>query len=288
MGDTGQINVRVESIDDLLAVAEALEHEAAARYRELAARMTQQGDEQLAAQFDVLAKMEDRHAVQIGDRSEVLRGRRPDPNRVVWDTPPNIDEDVERGAEISPYQALAYAVRNEERAFAFYAYLSAEAQSAEIQSLAEDMARDELQHAALLRQYRRRAFHADRPLHPEMPETFDELQRLARRWDAEASLAHAALAQALDVNGEAADAAIFRRLAEEESLSASGEVVAATAKLRSAADGLRLLEEIFDRYALIAERADEETLLAEAQRLANCAIARLASVGGARSNSLLA
>lgn len=288
MGDTGQINVRIESIDDLMAVAEALEQEAAARYRELAARMTQQGDAQLAAQFDILAKMEDRHAIQIGERSEVLRGRSPDPDRVVWETPPDPDEDAARGAEISAYQALAYAVRNEERAFAFYAYLAAEAQSTEIRTLAEDMARDELQHAALLRQYRRRAFHEKRPLPTEIPETFDELQMLARRWDAQASSAHAALAQALDVNGETADATIFRRLAEEERLSAAGEVSATTAKLRGAADGLRLLEEIFDRYALIAERANDETLLAEAQRLANRAIARLASVGGTRSNSLLA
>ena len=51
-----------DSADDLLAVAEALEHEAAARYRSLAARMARQGDAELAAQFDALAGMEDRHA----------------------------------------------------------------------------------------------------------------------------------------------------------------------------------------------------------------------------------
>ena len=287
MGDTGQVNVRVESIDDLLAVAEALEKEAAARYRELTARMRQQGDAQLAAQFEALARMEDRHAAQIGDRSEVLSGQRPDPNRVVWDTPSNADDDAGRGAEISAYQALAYAVRNEERAFAFYAYLSAEAESAEIRTLAEDMAREELQHAALLRQYRRRAFHENRPLARETPETVDELKRLARRWDGEAAASHAALAAALDAIGEAADAAIFRRLAEDEARSAANEPITAAAKLRSAADGLRLLEESFDRYVSIAERSADEILVAEAQRLAERTVARLALAGGARSNSLL-
>ena len=162
MGDTGQIHVRVGSTDDLMAVAEALEHEAAARYRALSARMARQGDEELAAQFEALAHMEDRHASQIGDRSQTLFGHRPDPARVKWETPPGFDEDEARGAEISAYQALAFAVRNEERAFAFYSYLSAEAKHDEIRALAEDLARDELQHAALLRQYRRRAFH-DRP-----------------------------------------------------------------------------------------------------------------------------
>jgi len=287
MGDTGQIHVRVNSTDDLMAVAEALEHEAAARYRALSARMARQGDDELATQFEVLAGMEDRHASQIGDRSEVLFGHRPDLARVRWETPPGFDEDEARGAEISAYQALAFAVRNEERAFAFYSYLSAETEHDEIRALAEDLARDELQHAALLRQYRRRAFHDKRPAPTETPETVDELLSLARRWDAEAALAHGALARGLGALGENADALVFSRLADEEARSAANTPAANVPMLRSAADGLRLLEECFDRYALIAEKADDEKLMAEAQRLAETIVARLALAGGIRSNALL-
>jgi hypothetical protein len=50
---------------------------------------------------------------------------------------------------------------------------------------------------------------------------------------------------------------------------------------------LRIVEESFDRYASIAERADDERLIAEAQRLASISVSRLAVAGGARSNALL-
>jgi rubrerythrin len=277
----------MRSADDLLGVAEALEKEAAARYRNLAARMTRQGDLEMAAQFEALAGMEDRHASQVGDRSLALLGHRPDVTKVKWETPPGFDEDEARGAELSAYQALAFAVRNEERSFAFYSYVSAEAEDKEIRALAEDLARDELQHASILRQYRRRAFHGKRPSSWPMPSTIGELQAMARHWDAEAAQAHATLADALEAIGEAEDAAIFRRLAAEETQSAEGSGAASTVRLRSAADGLRILEESFDRYALIAERAKDEYLVAEAQRLARISVGRLAMAGGARSNALL-
>ena len=61
------------------------------------------------------------------------------------------------------YRALAIAVRNKERAFAFYSYIAAEARSPGVRALAEDLARDELEHAAVLRRERRRAFRRERP-----------------------------------------------------------------------------------------------------------------------------
>jgi len=268
-------------------VAEALEHEAAARYRSLSARMARQGDLEMTALFDTLAGMEDRHASQIGDRSLELLGHRPDVAHVKWETPPGYDEDEARGAELGAYEALAFAVRNEERAFAFYSYLSAEAESDAIRAMAENFARDELQHAALLRQHRRRAFHTKRPATFETPTNVDELRALARRWDAEAAAAHAGLADALRANGEDADAAIFQRLVDDEMRCAAGVQAAPAQGLRSAADGLRILEECFDRYATIAERSDDETLVAEAQNLASNIVVRLAIAGGARSNTLL-
>lgn len=283
MSRTGQTPMREGSVDELLAVAQALEQEAAARYRALSARMARQGNAEMAAQFEFLAGIEDRHATHVADRGRALLGHAPDPARVRWELPAGYDEEEASGASLGAYQALAFAVRNEERAFAFYTYVAAEAEHPDLRALAEELARDELEHAALLRRQRRRTFQVHRPIAVERPESVDALRLLARRWDAEAAAAHAALAKALDEAGESADAAIFRRLAEQE----GGAGAAAARKLRSAADGLRLLEEGFDRYAVIGERADDERVVAEAQRLAGEMVGRLALAGGARSNTLL-
>ena len=287
MSKTGQVTAPVRSVEDLMAIAQALEQEAALRYRALSARMAKQGDTTLAEQFEVLADIEDRHASHVADRSRTLLGHAPDLVRVRWEVPSGCYEEDVRGASLSAYQALAFAVRNEERAFAFYTYVAAEAEDPDVRALAEDLARDELQHAALLRHHRRRAYHAERPPAPEVPQNVDALRALARRWDAEAAVAHAALAKALDEVGEAEDSLIFRRLAAQEEIAANGAVATAVPKLRSAADGLRLLEQGFDRYALIGERSEDERVVAEAQSLAGEMIGRLALAGGARSNTLL-
>ncbi len=279
------LNFQIGTVEELLALAEALEREAATRYRGLAARMTRQGDTDMAAQFNVLARMEDRHVRQVADRAQSLLGRRPGSLSVAWDLPLNYDED-ERGASLSAYQALAFAVRNEERSFAFYTYVAAEAKNPAVRAMAEDLARDELEHASILRRHRRRAFHSDRPVVVEIPGNVDVLRVSARRWDGAAAVAHAALARALDEVGESADAAVFRRIAAEEEKAAAGATGAALPNLRNAADGLRLLEEAFDRFALIGERSKDEKVVAEAQRLSGEMIARLALAGGTRSNTL--
>ena len=280
-------DIRIDTVEKLLAVAEALEREAATRYRALAARMRRQGDAEMAAQFDALARMEDRHVRQVADRAQAIVGRAQVSAPVAWELPPHYDEDDARGATLSVYQALAFAVRNEERAFVFYTYVAAEAKVPAMRALAEDLARDELEHAAILRRNRRHAFHSKRPAAIEIPENVDALRASGQEWNGAAAAAHKALAMALDEHGESEDAAAFRRLAAEEDKATAGAAAAAFPKLRSADDGLRLLEDAFDRFALIAERSKDEKVVAEAQRLSADIIARLAMAGGARRNALL-
>ena len=287
MGTLGHVNTQMRSPDELFAVAAALEREAAARYRALSARMQRQGDGAMAAQFDLLAGMEDRHADDVAKHGQQALSHAPAIRSAGWELPPTYDEEEARGATLSPYQALAFAVRNEERAFVFYTYVAAETEDPEVRALAEDLARDELEHAALLRRHRRRAFHSERPVAIEIPPSVEHLRAAAQRSDSEAAAAHLALAQALDEAGEAEDAAIFRRLAAQEEKSAAGAIGAAIPKLRSVADGLRLLEEAFDRFAVIGERSKDEQVVAEAQRLEAEMVARLALAGGAHSNTLL-
>src|SRR6185437_6986993 len=274
----------IRSVEDLLSLAEELEKEAAARYRGLSARMARQGDTEMAAEFEALARMEELHVDHVADRVRSLQSRAPATVRMDWELPSTYDEDEARGATLSAYQALAFAVRNEEPAFAFYSCVAAEAKAPAVRALAEDLARDELEHAAILRRHRRRPFHSKRPIRVELPRSVAALLQSARQWDGVASVAHAALAKALDEAGESEDAALFQRLAVEEEKAAAGAIGAPLPTLYNAEAGLRLLEDAFDRFALIVERSNED-VVAEAQRLSAYAVARLALAGGARRNT---
>jgi rubrerythrin len=84
---------------------------------------------------------------------------------VRWELPQTFDDEGTGTASpglVTPYRALSMAVRNEERAFTFWGYIAAHAESHEIGQAAESMAREELGHVALLRRERRRAYHQQR------------------------------------------------------------------------------------------------------------------------------
>jgi rubrerythrin len=258
-----------------------MERESADRYRGFAARLRKQGDMDLAAELETLAALEDRHVGEVAARARSALGRPRSPLSVGWRLPQGFDEEEVRGALLNAYQALAFAVRNEERAFAFYTYVAAAADDQAVRVLAEDLARDELDHASRLRRLRRRAFHQDRPVNMEIPTSVERLRALARQWEKAATAAHAGLADRLERAGRREEADIFRRLATEEE-AAAGDTPAAQAHLLSSADdGLRVIEETFDRLTLIGERAKDEQVVAEAQRLAEGMISRLALVGQA-------
>jgi rubrerythrin len=71
-------------------------------------------------------------------------------------------KEITSSSLMTPYRALSMAVRNEERAFAFWSYVAAHADQGEIKRAAETMARQELEHVAKLRKERRRAYHEER------------------------------------------------------------------------------------------------------------------------------
>jgi rubrerythrin len=156
----------LHSLDELFALASAMEQEAATRYGELAEEMRLQNKSDLSALFTQLAVAEREHATGVTRWSQSLIGRTPDPALVHWEGPGTFD--AEAAAEImtsrlmTPYRALSIAVRNEERAFAFWSYVAAFAQDTEIKEAAEAMAREELVHVSTLRRERRRAYHSER------------------------------------------------------------------------------------------------------------------------------
>lgn len=276
----------VGSRDELMAVARALEQEAARRYRELAARMRLRREERVALLFDFLASVEDKHAEAAA--MSMIEADEPAivPERVAWDMPESFDEEEGSSHLLTPYRALAVAVRNEERAFAFYSYVAAEAPDDAARQLAEELARDELAHAFLLRRERRKAYHKETIKRPSaaLPKSVDELRRLCAETEWRAAGYHRALAEALPMRGENATA--FVEAASDEEACAREAAVRAGAQLdRDAVDsfptvggGLRLLEEAFDRYADIAERSRDEAVMHEAQALAARAVRRLGAV----------
>lgn len=157
--------VRIESLEELFAVAAAMEREAIDGYAELAARMHREDMPALAEVFERLVAEETMHLGNVEHWSQRMTGRLPDLS--VPGGAPDATFDDEGAGTIAPellsaYRAFSMAVRNEERAFAFWTYVAAQSTSAELQKAAEQMAREELDHVARLRRERRLAFHQAR------------------------------------------------------------------------------------------------------------------------------
>lgn len=273
----------VRSLDELFSLAESLETEAARRYAELAEHMAAQDLPEVAAVFRDLVEEERGHAEHVAGWARSTTGSPPDPARIRWQPPETFDEEEARQITssrlASAYRALSMAVRNEERAFALWTYIAAQAGSPEIQAAAERMAGEELRHAALLRRARRRAWHAERD---RVAAGAPQPPALQRAEQAEAVLAR--LLPALTTSH--ASSGELRRLAAE----AEGAAQACTRLGSDAApprpaegdppatveEALRLAERAAEAYLDAADAAREEDSLHRLQRLAEGAIARIA------------
>ena len=156
------------TFDETLAIAEAMEREAAERYTVLAGCMRKVGQIQIAELFEELATEERSHVDHVDRMAQQMLHQLPASDVTDRDLPVTFGESDDLGAAalLSPYRALSIAVRNEERAFSFWTYAAAQTDHAELRALAETFARQELVHAAKLRRARRKAFHAERSHRP--------------------------------------------------------------------------------------------------------------------------
>ncbi len=155
----------VESMEELFAIAAAMEQEAIEGYTKLAQRMRELERPVLAETFDRLVAEETQHFATVSHWAQHVTGKEPDLSALRWDPAPTFDDEGAGSVApelLSAYRAFATAVRNEQRAFAFWTYVASRAVSDELRLAAEQMAREELQHMATLRRERRRAFHAQR------------------------------------------------------------------------------------------------------------------------------
>jgi len=154
----------VASMEELLAIAYAMGQEKITGYSKLAEKMRQEHTLELAVVFDRLVDEQTRNLGSVVRWSEKVSGKHPDLSNLRW-KPENFDD--EGAATMAPellsaYRAFSMAVRNEERAFLIWTYVAAHAERDELRKMAEQMAREQLEHLATLRRERRHAYHLQR------------------------------------------------------------------------------------------------------------------------------
>jgi len=123
------------TIETLVGVANAIEQEAVRRYAQLERTMQQRGEFETASAFRRMLEEEREHVGAVARWAAELGVAIPDSEPFEWILPRDLStswDAIAGSALLTPYRAFAIAVENEQRAFAFYAYLAAHA--GEIQS----------------------------------------------------------------------------------------------------------------------------------------------------------
>lgn len=267
---TSEPSTPVRSMDDLMAIAFAMEKETAERYAALAVRMRTAGREELAAIFDRLVEEETSHMDMVVAWSQQTLRHAP---AVVEHEPIAVFDD-EGAALIAPelqdaYHSFAMAVRNEERAFAFWSYVAADAPTTEIREAAERMAREELEHAKILRRERRKAFFQRRLDVAAEQEPYD-LAAL----ELEVARALEERSGASRIPGEYRDLAGEARLRSRSLVENPIPAIVPTGLVPRSLDAL--CEWLADYYIEAGESLDSQAERDRAQVLATAAVRRLA------------
>lgn len=142
----------IESAPELYAHAIAIEREAAERYGELAERMDDEGREELADVFGLLARVEAEHLEALQARTEGIVLPAIAEDRYKWldsgapETPAR--ELVYR--LMTPRHALAIALHAEQRAQAFFEHVYWTSSDPALRALAREMAAEEREHVDMI------------------------------------------------------------------------------------------------------------------------------------------
>ena len=145
----------ISSVAEFLAHALEMEAESAERYRELAENMAVHNNSEVAVLFHSLAAEGDAHAEHVKRRAGMYKL----PSIAPWDfkwTSPDAPESVAMGDVhylMSRRQALELALHNEIRGQDFYTQVAESSLSAEVQCIAKEMAVEEGNHVAMLREW---------------------------------------------------------------------------------------------------------------------------------------
>jgi rubrerythrin len=272
---------RPRTLEDVMSLAAAMEREAGQRYAVLAVEMRRRGDYGLAATFETMLEEERDHLTAIERWAKQVAPLPLSRASDIWELPAEIArswEELVVSASLTPYKALSVAVQNEERGFAFYSYIAAHAEDEGVRTAAEQLAREELRHAALLRRERRRAWRRDREARPTARLASDLLER-AHQMERQAAALHRAISARLSTLGDADDAAALLSAAREERSAAAAldfaadntpkKTPATNLEQRSRIELLRTAlaeaERVYDAYADAVDHPGTEADLLAAQ-----------------------
>ena len=202
----------------LVGIARSIERESVQRYETLAATMQRRGDAATAAAFRLMLEEERRHVEAVEHWAESLGAPVSAEAPFEWRLPADLSgswDDIAGSARVTPFRAFAIAADNEQRAFTLYSYLAAAATEPDVVAQAERLALEELRHAALMRQWRRRAWHRERRARPEQRPRVGSLEEL-HAWlhgrEADIVNRHRALAARLRALGDEASAVLLDQL----------------------------------------------------------------------------
>jgi rubrerythrin len=142
----------IETPLELYAHAIAIEREAAQRYSELAERMADEGRDELARVFGMLAGLEAGHLDALERRTSGLPLPAIAAAQYQW-----LDAGAPETAAhelvfrlLTPHQALAIALQGEKRAAAFFERVFVAAGDPALRALAREMAAEEHEHVGLI------------------------------------------------------------------------------------------------------------------------------------------
>lgn len=267
-------------------IAAAIERESVRRYETLAAIMERRGEAATAQAFRVMLAEERKHVATVERWADALCPQRPGDARFEWRLPADLWDswdEAAASARLTPYRAFAIAVDNEQRAFALYSYLAANATDPKVAAAAEKLALEELGHAALMRRWRREAWHRDRREAPqELPAvtSTQALQALLAQREALIAARHRAVAERLRAAGDADSAAMLEQVLQ----AAAPQPEAAAAALALDGDPVHLLiaaqqplEELADTLEALLHTLDGD-LFEQAQRAYSDVIVRLSRI----------
>jgi len=142
----------IQTPAELYAHAVAIEREAAARYAEFAERMDDEGREDLARVFAMLARVEAEHLESLLARTEGIALPSIEDGRYQW-----LDAGAPETAArelfyrlMTPRHALAVALHAEQRAQTFFEHVFWTSSDPALRALAREMAAEEREHVELV------------------------------------------------------------------------------------------------------------------------------------------
>lgn len=298
---------KLRSVAQLMMIATAMNQRAARRYRHLAETMEAHRNPEVAGVFRRLAEDEEGRAAAFARRLNDPAAPTPHLEEDRWDFPEIFGENVEDDGGgpylMTAYRALCMVVRDKERAFAYYTDVASHTRLCDIGERAEELAKDVLDQVIGLRLERRRAFRAEHKATTMDAASVDlrsvaDFVAAAESLETTAAQRHAALAAVATALGDDETARLLHAITAEEE--ASARVFAGRAESREPAIaaggrpgetedlstfeilrlGLRIVGERFDTLAALADRAEDESVMREAETLAEKLLPRLTMIRG--------